>query len=58
VAVDIFEAVEIAVRCRHQLDHADLGMAADPRRLVEKRPAGEIMLDGIGQFLQHCLDAD
>ena len=48
MTIDIFEAVVDAVGSRHQFDHPDVGMAANPRRLVKQRPAGEVVLDGVG----------
>jgi hypothetical protein len=58
VSVDVFEAVERAVRGRHQLDHAEGRVAGHPRRLVEAFPAQEIGLDGPGEAAQHLVQPD
>jgi len=58
MAVDIFEAVELAVTRRHQLDHAFAGVAGDPRGLLEGVPAPEILLDIAGETGQVRLASD
>ena len=45
VAVDVLEGELRGVGNRHQLDHADLGMACDASRLVEILPAQKVGFD-------------
>ena len=70
MAVDVFEAVELAVTRRHQLDHAIRAVGGDAWGLVEELPAAEVLLDigrKIGEKplhadrvheLHHVIDAD
>lgn len=58
MAVHIFEAIDLAVRCRHQLDDAVARMARHARCLIEQLPAAEIRLDIVGKLLQDRLDPD
>ena len=57
VAVDVLEGVALAVGRRHQLDHADLGMAGHAGRLVELGPAHEVGRQRIGQIAEKGLEA-
>jgi hypothetical protein len=57
MAVDVFEAVDVPVRGRHQLDHPLGTVAGDPRGLVEALPAAEVVLD-IAASSEEPLDAD
>ena len=50
VAVDVFEGVLAAIGNRHQLDHADWRVAGHAGRLVELRPAPEILANHAHQF--------
>ena len=52
MTVDIFEAVDVAVARRHQLDDAFGAVRGNARRLVECRPAAEVGLDIAGELAQ------
>jgi hypothetical protein len=56
VAVHILEAVGLAVRGRHQLDHADVAVAGDAGCLVEVGPAAEVSLDLGRQIDRNAFD--
>jgi hypothetical protein len=58
MAVDVFEAVELTIAGRHQLDHAVAGVAGDARDLLKGVPAPEILLDIAGETGQVELDPD
>ena len=57
MAVDIFEAIDLAIAGGHQFDHADRRVRCDARRLVEQVPAFEVFFQIGGEPAQHVLDA-
>ncbi len=52
VSTDVLEGIGVAVRYRHQFDDASLGMAEDPRLLVEVLPAKVVRSDGFSYATQ------